>query len=775
MAFLGLWQRKSANHSDDNVPQSFNKIWRGFMLYIYLPLSIAYMEILLRLLCGYQFLPGLAYALFLSFGLGLLISALSLLFPAAKVSRAVAGVLTGILCAVFALEYFMFEAYKVFMSFETIFLEAGNVFSEFSGVVISAIIKGVPIIIVFFLPLIIFILLTRKFIPFTADEKKARIRCVLTLVVMLVFAILGQIITLNSNDENKAAYYAEYNFDISSRRLGILTGLGLDIRYAIFGSPYTGAAYFLAEPSEEPSEESLEEPLTYAAAEQLPVTQPSATQSPVTPSAVTQSPVTQPGEEALPDTASVSEPSEPSEPSEASEPSNNPESPEPTDAPKPAGYAYNMMDIDFDKLIAEEKDENIKAISEYVAGLTASRKNEYTGIFKGKNLILLTAEAFTKEVVDAEMTPTLYRLVHEGFYFSDYYQPAWGGSTSSGEFSVLSGLVPTSGAKSILNTIGHNLCFTIGNKLMNLGYSSASYHNGSYTYYSRDKTHTNFGYSTFKAFGNGMEGFVGSMASDHDMMRFTLPQYIDERPFSVYYMTVSGHSTYSQSKNNLAKKNWNAFPQYEELSDTIRAYMAVNLELEYALQYIVSSLESAGIADDTVIALSTDHFPYGLSKSETWGNDKNYLNELYGFDVVTSADRDHNALIIWSGCLENEYKDLAVEVSSPTYSLDILPTLCNLFGVEYDSRLLVGRDVFSDAEPLVLWLDRSWKTDLGYYNASNKTFTPATPDLTIPDDYVKRIRNIVNNKITYSDAAVNHDYFNILFNPDGTVRGSGAG
>ena len=103
--------------------------------------------------------------------------------------------------------------------------------------------------------------------------------------------------------------------------------------------------------------------------------------------------------------------------------------------------------------------------------------------------------------------------------------------------------------------------------------------------------------------------------------------------------------------------------------------------------------------------------------------------------------------------------DLVIE--DPVYSLDILPTLSNLFGVEYDSRLIVGRDVFSDAEPIVLWYDYTWKTDKGSYDSSNRTFTPAE-GVEVDEAYVQRIKDIVYNKIYYSREVQNTDYFNYL-------------
>ena len=413
----------------------------------------------------------------------------------------------------------------------------------------------------------------------------------------------------------------------------------------------------------------------------------------------------------------------------------------------------NTLPIDYAALAAAADDEELAQIYRYVARQTPSTQNAYTGLFKGKNLILITAEAFSAEAIDPQRTPTLYQLANKGIRFTDYYQPAWGGSTSTGEYANLMGLVPTAGVSSMKRTVGHDLRHTIGNGLLRLGYHATAYHDHTYSYYDRDKTHKNFGYTEYIGIGNGMEAGVRKTwpESDREMMRFTAPQYIGKQPFSVYYMTVSGHCNYTRMGNYIVDKNFDLLPD-DGRGELVHGYLAGQLELEYGMQELVRSLEEAGIADDTVIVLSTDHYPYGLDKEQT--NGKNGLTELYGYAPDTVARRDHSALIVWSGCLE----DKNIVVDAPTYSLDILPTLCNLFGIDYDSRLLVGRDVFSDTAPLVLWNDYSWMTDLGFYDAAKNRFTP-NDGVTVPDGYVSKISAAVRDKIRYSGYVLEHDFF----------------
>lgn len=415
----------------------------------------------------------------------------------------------------------------------------------------------------------------------------------------------------------------------------------------------------------------------------------------------------------------------------------------------PVVYEPQTFDIDFAKLAEEETDSSIANLHSYVASLTPAMENEYTGLFKGKNLILITAEAFTGEFLDPELTPTLYRMATQGIAFENYYQPVWGAGTTGGEFTNVVGLSPNGGG-CMYSAVSQDLFLTMGNQLQKLGYTSAAFHNNDYTYYGRQETHTHLGYDTYMGYGNGIEEGVSPAwpESDNEMFRFTIPQYIDEEHFSLYYMTVSGHSNYFLGCNDMAEKNYDRVKDLD-LSESVKCYIAANLELEDAMTYLLEQLEEKGIADDTVVVIAADHYPYGL--------DYVYLNELFGEESSSRFVRDRNRLIIWSGCLEG----MNIVVDDPVYSLDILPTLSNLFDVDYDSRLLPGRDVFSDTHPLVLWHDYSWITDKGIYDGPDQTFTPYE-GVEVEEGYVQAISAEVRNKITYSRAVQQTDYFDSI-------------
>ena len=424
-----------------------------------------------------------------------------------------------------------------------------------------------------------------------------------------------------------------------------------------------------------------------------------------------------------------------------------------TEAPQ-IEYGYSVLPIDFAAAAEASGQKAVSSLHKYVNALTPSKQNEYTGMFKGKNLILITAEAFSAELIDPELTPTLYRMANEGIKFTEYYQPAWGASTTTGEFSNLIGLVPTKGGSSMNETYQQKLFLTMGNQLQKLGYHSTAYHNHLKDFYHRNNTHPHLGYDQFIARYGGLDIKGSWPESDLEMMDVTVPQFIDKQPFSIYYMTVSGHCEYSLKGNDMTEKNWDKV-QHLDHSDIVKGYYACNLEFEYAMESLLRQLEEAGIADDTLVVIATDHYPYGLERSKTWKNTKDHLAELYGVEEYDQFLRDHNALIMWSGAFEGKN----IVVDTPVYSLDILPTVSNLFGVAWDSRLLVGRDVFSDAEPLVLWPDYNWVTEKGTY--CDGVFTPREGQ-EADEAYIQRINSLVKNKITYSGSVVDLNYFDYV-------------
>lgn len=416
-------------------------------------------------------------------------------------------------------------------------------------------------------------------------------------------------------------------------------------------------------------------------------------------------------------------------------------------------YADNVLDIDFDALAAAESDKTLKDMDEYFASVTPTAQNAYTGLFEGKNLIWIVAEGFSTWALNEELTPTLYKMANESFVFENYYNPIWGVSTSDGEYTVCTGLLPETGIWSMSTSADNDMAFCMGNQLSKLGYLCNAYHDHTYTYYNRDESHPNMGYH-YIAKGNGLTITDQWPESDVEMMENTVSDYVDSEPFHIYYMTVSGHLEYNFGGNAMAKKH-EAEVADLDLSEAAKAYLACQIEFNDSIEYLINALDEAGVLDDTLIVISGDHYPYGLTTAE--------INELNGSEVEQNFDLYHSTLIMWNSVLAQQDP---VVVDKPVYSVDILPTLSNLFGVDYDSRLLMGHDIFSTASPLVVFSNHSWLTDEGRYNATTGEFD-ANDGVTVSEDYVQNMMDKVNSMFTYSAKILDNDYYSYVV-PDET-------
>ena len=650
---------------------------RRMLAGLFIPLSLVFFEILLKILTGQHFLPLNTVCLILtSLAAGCILTLISSLTRFEALNKWIGFILLEAVTVLFLLSYFVYDSFKVFNDIQTIAEGAGGIATEFGNAVLSVIKTGIGTIVLYEIPALLYILLffILKWLSFKRRNGRY---LVLLLIGFLVFETAGLVLMMR-NENSRRKLTRNYGFDPVATTYSLQTAYKLDAIYLLFGNPFKS---------------NYELGLDYLDA----------------------------------------------------------------DNPDAARYGQNEIFLDLSDYTANKY---IQKTDQYIASLTPSSKNTYTGLFKGKNLIFITAESLSTESIREDLTPTLYRLKNKGIVFEDFYQPYYNSSTATGELANLTGLVPTAGMRSFTNTIDNQMYLTIGNEMLRQGTTNIAYHNGTVEYYRRFLTHVNFGYPTFIAQGNGMEeGLSGTWPeSDLEMFQYSVPQYLDQTPFCIYYMTLTAHFPYFKDLSVMTDKYGD---MVEDLgySDVLEAYLTDMIDFDKALEYLINELEKAGIADDTVIVISPDHYAYGLTKSEAFGTDANYLPELFGYDPENVVERDHNSLIIWSGSLE---KQTPIVVSEPVYSVDILPTLLNLFDLEYDSRLLAGRDVFSDALPLVIWPDYSWLTDKGYYLSSTDTFTPKE-GVTIPEGYVKRIQSVVSNKMVFSSLVLEEDYYRHLF------------
>lgn len=721
---------------------------KNFIWFLLLPIIFSYDEILLRIFSQKPSLGTIYYPVLFSVALGFLAIGFLRFFDR-KIQRFGMMFLLYIVAFLFTVECIVRNSFQHYMSFSALLTGTGDVMGDYKSELFGAVLGGIPIIILFFGPALFYTKFWKKFTP----DRRFRNAISVELILISFCLFLLTLLFVNVSG-NKGKYKGQYEFNLATEAFGLLTSIRLDGKYALIGNSGTKSFDLVQEDGEEEEEETS---LMQSFSDQADTLKNTDNVKQVLKNAViiekagSKKLITlnEAGEGIFNSTSSITELEQIL-----------------GEAGEPVVYGKNKLDINFKKLAKKEKNKTYKELDTYVASLKASKQNKYTGLFKGKNLILICAEAFSDAAINKKLTPTLYRLAHNGFYFSDYYQPQWGGSTSTGEFSFVMGLAPMNSVQTMLDAKSNNNYFTMGNQLQRLDYYSVAYHDGTYTYYDRNKTHKNLGYDKFLAYGNGLEDITGLWTGDKPLLSKTLDTYIDKQPFSIYYMTVSGHFPYKHSDSKVKKYEKKVKKILgDSYKQTTLDYYCYQMELEAGLKSMVKKLEKAGIADDTVICLTADHYPYGLSKSSTYGNSEDYLSNLYGYTPKTPWERDRNACIIWSGCLENENKDMACEISDPTYSLDIVPTLSNLFGTEYDSRLLIGRDVFSDTEPLVLWSGYSWMTKQGKYDASTGKYYP-NDGYKKDKKYIEKMNQIVANKLKFSKEVVESDYYKELFGKD---------
>jgi phosphoglycerol transferase MdoB-like AlkP superfamily enzyme len=388
-------------------------------------------------------------------------------------------------------------------------------------------------------------------------------------------------------------------------------------------------------------------------------------------------------------------------------------------------------------------------MTQYFMNDTGTLQNDYTGLFKGKNLIYIMAESFNGLAVSEELTPTLYKMIHDGFDFTEFYNPTIA-STIGGETQLLTGLYPAAYGPMQNNPAEFKM--GLANIFKEVGYDTFAYHDWSYTFQGRNKYLAKMGFTNFKGCRNGLENIMNCkwLPSDIEMVEATAPEYINsENPFVVFYATVSGHGGWSFSSNKIAQKyKTEVQAKYPDYPADLQAYIASQLELDRALEKLVDLLEEAGKLDDTVIVLGGDHYPYMLSEDDTV---KNYFTKTMGKDLIVGIN--YSNCIIWNNKVEHK------EVSKTMSTIDILPTVYNLFGLKYDSRLIIGKDVFAPGDGLAMF-NSSWVTDKGIYYSATRKFV-ANEGVVLDDEeaYIKEMNAIIKDKKNVSGNLVRKDYY----------------
>lgn len=587
----------------------------------------------------------LIYSLFAS----LIISTLTSIFNK-KINTILNYIIYFLLGFWFSLELIFYKTFNTFFSISLFSLS--DQILDFQDLLFRAILTNLHAIIIFFLPLLIYIIFKQKLNFSMQNQKKFLI--IPLLLLPLIYLGYTEYIKLYQNQSMSiyTLYYQINQIPLSIKKLGVLSTTRLDIHRSLFGFE--------------------EQPIIINQSESDSIT--------------------------------------------SQETSINQE--------EIFTYDDNILELD---LSNPNLNTNVK---NYIENEPATTQNKYTGIFKDKNLIYIVAESFSEIAVSQEYTPTLYKLINTGFVFENFYSPYYL-STIGGEYQALTGLYPDSSILKKWRSGTNSFPLGLATVFQENGYNTYAYHNNSGYFQDRNSYLKSLGFNNFEAC------YLGNIItcnkwpeSDTEMIDKTTDLYLNADKFMTYYMTVSGHMAYTWTGNSMAKKHQNKVAN-TTYSENAKAYLATQIELDQALELLLNRLEESQQLNDTVIIMVADHYPYGLSLNE--------VNELSTYQRDSLFEVNHNSLIIWNNQLNT------ITIDKVAMSADIIPTIYNLFGIAYDSRLFIGKDIFSNSDGLAIMGNRSWITNQGKYNSTTGTYTGEGDD-----NYIATINNIVQNRLTFS-------------------------
>lgn len=350
-------------------------------------------------------------------------------------------------------------------------------------------------------------------------------------------------------------------------------------------------------------------------------------------------------------------------------------------------YFYNLITLDKTALRAGiDKYNNIYGL-EY-------KENDYTGLLKGKNVIYVMMESIDSWIVDEETMPTLMKMKKEGLDFSNRYSPFFnGGQTINSEFALNTGMYAISDADTIYDIDDIDYKYSLANMLKKNGYKVNSFHANTGSFYNRTTFHNLLGYDHHYSLLDMQKANIidknKNYKSDSAMISedkiFDLMTY--DEPFLAFITTYSAHLDYTED-NKVYKEIKHPF-ENKGYKEEEKVYRTLAHDTDEFLRLLIKKLDKVGKLDDTVIVLATDHYVYGYSDSEYVAIKKNVINDR--------KELQNTPFVIWSKDLAHKKVDTILDTA------DILPTVLNLLGINYEPNKYMGTDVFSESHDDFVW------------------------------------------------------------------------
>lgn len=417
----------------------------------------------------------------------------------------------------------------------------------------------------------------------------------------------------------------------------------------------------------------------------------------------------------------------------------------------PTDYKRYIDDSSWIKLIENENNSTFNKLNNYFINRTITEKNDYTGVFKNKNLIVILLESVNEIAINEEYFPTIYKIYNSGISFRNNYSPRNNCSTGNNEMTVMTSLYSINNTCTANRYKNNSYFEAIFNIFNNMGYNTSSYHSYTDQYYSRHIIHPNMGSMKFYGVNDLKMEYdekYEEWPSDLDFFKTAMPYFINEDRFMAFLTTVTTHQTYNVP-STLGDKYLSKFDG-TNYSTTTKRYLSKMTELDKALEYMLDELENKGLLEDTVIALFADHYPYGLTTSQ--------INSVLDYDVTIRQEVDRTPMVIYNSTIE------PLQITKYSSIIDLLPTLLNLFDADYDPRLYLGNDIFSDATGRAVFSDGSWQDEVGFYKSTSGKFIETNSEnKTYSNEEIVDINEEINLKQKMSALAIKNNYFNYLY------------
>lgn len=326
---------------------------------------------------------------------------------------------------------------------------------------------------------------------------------------------------------------------------------------------------------------------------------------------------------------------------------------------------------------------------------THLKEGKYTGLGKGKNLIVIQVEALQNFVINhyydgQEITPNLNKLIEEqgSIYFDRYYQLIGRGNTSDAEFVSNNSLYPSMDEPTYSQYEG-NTFYGLPWILRDNGYTAWAFHGYEKEFWNREKAYVNQGFERFVS----QEDFdlvetIGFGITDEEFYKQSMDYLkeldsIDEDPFYAFVISLTSHNPFKMPDE------YKSLDIREEHQDTILGdYLQSIHYADKALGQFFEALKEEGLYEDTVIALYGDHFAITSVNKEPQQIMTDYLGHTYDLDEMMNIP----LIIHIPGEEVNE------TISKVGSQLDFMPTILNIMGYQNEKGLMFGKDIVNNEE-----------------------------------------------------------------------------